>query len=320
MNRRVFLGALAAGAVPPRAPGRTARRGDVFAERWSWAMGQSVHVMLFTDSEQHGLDAAQAALAELRRVEARLSLFDDASDLAELNRLAGRRPMRADADLVAVLAACIRLRPDTAGAFDPAVEPLMRAWGFRRPRSAPPSARELAEARAAVRAAEIRLGGGRAFLPSSHTQLDFGGIGVGYGLDGAAEVLRARGISRALIDVSGDVIAIGTPPGERGWPVEIAGAETRVGGNADALGPEAPAARGVRLRDAALATSANSMSVVRYGSLVAGHVMDPRTGRPARALRQVTVVARSAMAADAFATAALVSGRQFTGVFRTLTR
>lgn len=285
-------------------------------------MGQSVHVMLFTDSEQRGLDAGQAALAELRRVEGRLSLFDDASDLAELNRLAGRRPMRADADLVAVLAACIRLKRDTTGAFDPAVEPLMRAWGFRRPRSAPPSARELAEAAAAVRAAEIRLGGGRAFLPGSHTQLDFGGIGVGYGLDRAAAVLRWRGISRALIDVSGDVIAIGTPPGERGWPVEIAGAETRVGGNADALvgGPEAPAAREVRLRDAALATSANSMSVVRYGSLVAGHVMDPRTGRPARALRQVTVVARSAVAADALATAALVSGRQEAGVLQTLTR
>ena len=85
-------------------------------------------------------------------------------------------------------------------------------------------------------------------------------------------------------------------------------------------GPEAPAAREVRLRDAALATSANSMSVVRYGSLVAGHVMDPRTGRPARALRQVTVVARSAVAADALATAALVSGRQEAGILQALTQ
>jgi thiamine biosynthesis lipoprotein ApbE len=58
--------------------------------------------------------------------------------------------MRADADLAAVLAGCIRLKRDTTGAFDPAGEPLMRAWGFRRPRSAP-SARELAEAGAAVR-------------------------------------------------------------------------------------------------------------------------------------------------------------------------
>jgi thiamine biosynthesis lipoprotein len=257
-------------------------------------MGQAVHVMLFADSEPRGLDAAQAVLAELRRVEARLSLFDEASDLVELNRLAGRRAMRVDADLLAVLAWSRRLARETGGAFDPAVEPLMRAWGFHLPRRSAPSARELAEAREAVRAAEIRVATGRAYLPSAHTQLDFGGIGVGYALDRAAAVLRARGIARGLVDVSGDVIATGAPPGESGWPVRIA----------------APASATVRLRDAALATSANAASVVRYGDLVVGHVLDPATGQPARALRQVTVVARTGVEADALATAALVRGRR----------
>ena len=54
-------------------------------------MGQPVHLQLFAESEAHGYDVAAAALAELRRVEARLSLFDDTSDLSELNRQAGRR-------------------------------------------------------------------------------------------------------------------------------------------------------------------------------------------------------------------------------------
>lgn len=319
MNRRSFVGTLAAGlaGAPPHAAAPAHSRRQSFVERWSWVMGQSVHVMLFADSEQHGLDAAQAALAELRRVEARLSLFDEASDLSELNRLAGRRPMRVDADLAVVLACCVRFKRGTGGAFDPAVEPLMRAWGFHRPRSGPPSDRELAEAREAVRASEILLGGGRAFLPSAHTQLDFGGIGVGYGLDRAAAVLRAHSISRALIDVSGDVIAIGAPPVERGWPVEIAAPAIPAPGRTDsrqgtAREPtDAPhALRQVQLRDAALATSSNLVSVVRYGALVLGHVMNPETGRPAAAVRQVTVVARSCVEADALATAALVTGRR----------
>ena len=95
MKRRDFLGALGAGlagAAAPRwlAARGPARAGDVFVERWSWAMGQPVHLQLFAASEAAGYEAAQAALAELRRVERALSRFDEASDLSELNRRAGR--------------------------------------------------------------------------------------------------------------------------------------------------------------------------------------------------------------------------------------
>lgn len=265
-------------------------------------MGQAVHVMVYAGSEQEGLDACAAALAELRRVESRLTLFDSASELSELNRRAGRTALRVDADLRTVLSLANRFKHATGGAFDVAVEPLMRAWGFHRARVAAPTVRELAEAREAVATAVVELDGDRARLPNAHTQLDFGGIGVGYGIDRALEVLRSRGVGRALIDVSGDVAAIGAPPGEPGWLVEVA----------DPAGGAAVAA--TRLCDAALATSANTASVLRYGPLVAGHVMDPGTGWPARALTQATVVARTAVAADALSTAMLVSGNEPPGV------
>ncbi len=304
MDRRDFLAAAGiglAGIVVRRWPA-----GDVFVERWSWAMGQAVHVMVYAESEQQGLDGCAAALAELRRVEARLTLFDDASDLCELNRCAGRRPMRVDHDLRAVLALAARFQRQSGGAFDVAVEPLMRAWGFHRPRASAPTATELAEARAAVAAAVVELAGDVARLPSAHTQLDFGSIGVGYGIDRALTALRLRGFTRVLLDVSGDVAALGAPPGEPGWLVEIAD-------------PDRGAQRVVattRLRDTALATAANTESIVRYGSLVVGHVMDPATGRPARALKQASVLGRTAVAVDALSTAMLVTGRQPAGVVK----
>jgi len=248
MNRRLFVGALGAGlgfVFVPRLPRR--RADDVFVERWSWAMGQPVHVMVFAGSEQEGLEACAAALAELRR------------------------------------------------------------WGFHRHRASAPTAAELAEAREAVLAAVVELDGDVARLPSAHTQLDFGAIGVGYGIDRAVELLRARGLRRAFIDVSGDMAAIGTPPGEPGWRVDIADPDQPGAGRAAAT---------TRLRDAALATAANTESIVRYGSLVAGHVMDPKTGWPARALKQATVVTGSAVAADALSTAMLVAGRTPGGVRR----
>lgn len=302
MKRREFFGVLGAGIgaalVPPR--------GDHFIERWSWAMGQPVHLQLFAESEAQGYAAAAAALAELRRVEARLSLFDDTSDLCELNRHAGRPGLRVGADLVLVLAAALRLERATAGAFNPAVEPLMRAWGFHAPRTSEPTAAEIREARAAVKAARITLSGDRVSLPSADTRLDLGGIGVGYGLDRAMAVLDRAGIRRAFLDISGDCIALGAPPGAAdGWLVEIARPH-----NDEGRRPS------VRLRDAALATSANTISVVRYGRAIRGHVMNPETGWPADALTQVTVVSRSGIEADALSTGMLVSGKPAKGVVR----
>src|SRR2546425_3286167 len=96
MNRRKFVGTLGAGlgsVFIPRLP--RWRADDVFVERWSWAMGQPVHVMVFASSEQEGLDACAAALAELRRVGSRPTLFDTPSDLCRLNRPPGRAALRA---------------------------------------------------------------------------------------------------------------------------------------------------------------------------------------------------------------------------------
>jgi thiamine biosynthesis lipoprotein len=306
VRRRDFLGALGAGVARgmlPRPPRRLAR--DQFAERWSWAMGQPVHAMVFASSEGEGLDACAAALAELRRVESRLTLFDDASDLCELNRHAGRGAMRIDDDLQAVLRVAEGFRRATGGAFNVAVEPLMRAWGFHQPRAAKPGAAEIVAAREAVAAAVIELDGDRARLASAHTQLDFGGIGVGYGIDRMLAVLSRRGIRRAFLDVSGDCAAIGAPPGAAGWLVAIADPRHRSGVTGT-----------LALRDAALATSANTESVVRYGRWIIGHVMSPVTGWPTHALVQATVVARSAVAADALSTAMLVAGHPAPGALR----
>lgn len=309
MKRRDFLGALGAsvvgagGGLLPRLP-RLAPQ-DRFVERWSWAMGQPVHAMVFAASEGEGLDACAAALAELRRVESRLTLFDDASDLCELNRHAGRAAMRIDADLGAVLRAAEELRRATGGAFNAAVEPLMRAWGFHRPRTDEPSAAEIGDAREAAVSAVVALDGDFARLPNTHTRLDFGGIAVGYGIDRALAVLARRGVRRAFLDVSGDCAAIGAPPGAPGWSVAIA--DPRRAGRVTET---------VALRDAALATSANTVSVLRYGRRVIGHVMSPATGWPAHALVQASVIARSAVAADALSTAMLVTGRAAPGALR----
>jgi thiamine biosynthesis lipoprotein len=156
-----------------------------------------------------------------------------------------------------------------------------------------------------VLAGRILIDQNTAALPVANTMLDLGGIGVGYGLDRAIARLRAHGIESAFLDVSGDCLALGAPPGQEGWLVDIAGPQ-----------PGSSRVASTRLRDAALATSSNAMSVVRFGRAVRGHVMNPETGWPADALTQVSVVARTGIEADALSTAMLVAGRPFRGVLR----
>src|SRR2546422_5960885 len=90
MNRRRFVTTLGTGlglVFLPRLP--RWRADDVFVERWSWAMGQPVHVMVFAGSEQEGLEACAAALAELRRGERPPAPFGTAGDPGGLDRRAG---------------------------------------------------------------------------------------------------------------------------------------------------------------------------------------------------------------------------------------
>jgi FAD:protein FMN transferase len=315
MRRREFLGALGAGilSTPGALPSALRRAatilpGERLVERWSWAMGQPVHLQLFAASESAGYEVAEAALAELWRVEHALSGFDDTSDLSELNRHAGRPALEVGADLAEALGAAVEFERETSGAFNPSVEPLMRAWGFHARRTTEPSAAEIAAARRVVQATRVILRNGRVLLPSRESRLDLGGIGVGYGLDRAVAVLRRRGVRRAFLDISGDCYALGAPPGEAGWLVDIV--DPRPGRRVLAS---------TRLRDAALATSSNSVSVVRYGRAVRGHVMNPATGWPADARTQVSVVARTGIEADALSTAMLVSGTATPGVLRSFT-
>lgn len=309
MDRRGFVACLGAGfacATLGRWPGRPGLRsalagGMVPVERWSWAMGQPVRLICYAASEAAGLEAAQAAFAVFREVDTRLTRFDPSGDLAELHHHAGRRFIRPHPVLGEALRRAGSFRARTAGDFDAAIAPLLAAWGFYDPRDTLPGAAELREASEAVRAARIEWQGARVRLATSEARLDFGGLGVGIGLDRAAAMLRSRGIRRAMLDMSGDLLLMGAPPGEAGWLVEIA----------DSARP-GRFIRQLRIRDAAVATSANSVEVVRYDRLVRGHVMG-RDGSPA-VLGQVTVVSDTATEADALSTAMLVRGRAWPGV------
>jgi thiamine biosynthesis lipoprotein len=236
--------------------------------------------------------ALDAALDSVASLEARLSNWRSTSELSRLNSAGSGELSPA---LAAVLDSALALARSTNGAFDPTVEPLSLAWDLRG-EGRVPSAHELAAARARVGWERVRLGGTtgvqqRADLGS--TALDLGGIGKGFALDRAVDVLRARGLTRAALDAGGQWL--------------VFGAESCSLWVAHPADRDRPAVH-VAIRDGSLSTSAQSERFVRAGGRRIGHVLDPRTGQPLATRASVTVWASSGTRADALSTALLVMG------------
>jgi thiamine biosynthesis lipoprotein len=256
------------------------------------AMACRFEVTLPSEDARH-VDAARAALDEVDSIEDALTWFRDSSEVSRVNRAAATEPVAVGPSLFALLSLCRELHVATGGAFDPASTALSRCWGFleRRPRL--PSEEEIAAARARSGLDKVTADGlsrtVRFAVPG--VEINFGAVGKGWALDRVAATLRVRGVFRALLTAGGS--------SHRGWGALAWALALRPGGEDLGL---------LRLRDAALGTSATGEQHFEAGGRRYGHVLDPRTGWPAEGVHSASVVASEAAVADALSTAFLVGG------------
>lgn len=251
----------------------------------------------FDQADAHWIPFAQAALNHVDAIEARLTVFRDTSDIVELNRHAAAAAVPCEPSVFALLSRCAELSDDTGGAFDITSTPLSRCWGFLRREGRVPSEHEIASARRLVGIHQVHLNAAQSSVRFQQpgVELNLGAVGKGYALDRMAETLRSRGVGRALLSAGrSSLLAIGQH--DRGWCVDIVSPRR-----------ETPLAR-VWLRDAALGTSGAGTQFAVIDGTRYGHVIDPRSGRPAEGMLSASVICPSATDADALSTAFLVGG------------
>jgi FAD:protein FMN transferase len=262
------------------------------------AMACSFEITL-DQADARWVPAAQAALNEVAAIEAQLTVFRDTSAIVDLNRRAADTDVTCDDDLFALLNRCDELSRATGGAFDITSTPLSRCWGFLRRDGRVPSDAEIDAARRVVGHHHVRFDPKQSSIRFGErgVELNLGAVGKGYALDRVADPLRRRQVTRALLSAGrSSLLAIG---GEgRGWPIDIVSSRR-----------PRPIAR-VWLRDAALGTSGAGEQYVIADGRRFGHVLDPRSGRPAEGWLSASVIGPSAAVADALSTAFLVGGPQ----------
>lgn len=259
-------------------------------ERTAYLMGTLLRVSACHTDRNLAVSAIEAGFTEVARLERMLSSWQTSSEIGQLNASTADARVRLSAELAGLLVEAGAWVAATDGAFDPAVGALIDAWGFRN-QARVPSPEQLVQALQATGWRHARVEANAIERGPSGWWIDTGGFGKGAALRAFEALLRARGVSDAVVDFGGQLVVMGEAD------VSIANPNDR--SSATSL---------IHVRDVSVATSSQSERFIEAAGRRFGHILDPRTGQPVEAWGSVTVVAKDPLVADALSTALFVMG------------
>jgi FAD:protein FMN transferase len=261
-------------------------------------LGTACTVRLYAGGSPAVLDAAFARIAE---IESRMTVNRDDSEVMRINAAAGERPVVVTADVLEVVRQGLLYSRAGDGAYDITVDPLVKLWAIGSPRARIPAAGEIRRALALIdyRKVEINTAASTVYLGKPGMGLDLGSIAKGYAADEVARILRAHGVSSALIDLGGNVLTVGTKPDGSLWRIGIQDPEKARGtkiGYVDITG-------------GSVTTAGTYERFFERAGKRYFHILDARTGYPAwNGLSAVAIVAPDSVSADGYDTLVFTLG------------
>jgi len=266
------------------------------------AMGTVFHLELYGVSQAKGEQISQVLRKELDYMSYAWNAWKP-GPLGRVNQLLDSGgEFSINPSILPLVVESKRLYHSSRGLYNPAIGKLIGLWGFHRDdpsHGQPPSIAAIHKfMEHEPTMDDIVVDGIRVRGLNPEIGLDFGAFAKGYAVEQLLSRLREMGVSNALIDAGGDLKAIGRP-GEAPWKVAV----------------RAPDAKGIVATievgdDTSVFTSANYQHFYQQGDTRYGHIIDPRSGYPARGTASVTVIDDNAADADAAATALFVAGPQ----------
>ncbi len=240
-------------------------------------------------------------VAEVRRIENLISDWIPTTPISEINRNAGIKPIKVSDELYNLVDRAIKISMITDGAFDISYASLDKIWKFDGSMKEMPTEAAIKESVSKVGYKNIILDkkNSTIFLKLPGMKLGLGGIGQGYIADRVAILLKSKGVTSGIINVSGDISTWGKQPNGQQWKVGIKNPMNK--NKIFAMFP---------LGDSAVETSGSYEKYVIFNGIRYSHIIDTRTGYPAQGLVSVSVFAKTTEVADALATGVFVLGKE----------
>ena len=266
------------------------------------AMACEFEAQLAASRNDSSMEHVFAGLDLVEALETQLTVYRDDSEVIRINRQAAIEPVAVESRLFGLLQESQRLHEETNGALDITSGPLSEAWGFSRREGRVPSDEQIEAARQYVGMQHVQLDADEHTIAFRQPgmSINFNSLGKGYALDRMAELLAANDVDDFLLQGGkSSVLARGDQPGsdDTGWRVGVR----------HPLRPDEQMAELI-LHNQSLSTSgAGTQFFIRRGQRF-GHILDPRTGRPAEGLYSATVIAPTATEAEGLSTAFYVMG------------
>lgn len=246
-------------------------------------------------------EAANAAIDEIKRIEAIFSPYIETSEIYNINHNAHSAPVKVTDEVMSVLKEALRICALTDGAFDITIKPLVDLWNIKAENPSVPSQDAIAEAKSKVDWTKVELSDGTVRLGAEGMMLDLGGAAKGYAADCAVKVIRDHGIKDAILDLGGNVYAMGSS--EKGSPWRI--------GLQDPDGKRGEYFKAEELSDLSCVTSGSYERYFESDGRIYHHIINPKTGYCAdEGLISVSVIGKSSFEADMLSTAIFVMGAE----------
>lgn len=257
-------------------------------------MASHCEVRVYALDEATARRWSDAAIAEVRRIEAKYSRYRPDSVISEINRAAGTSAVSVDSETAGLLDFGAQLYAQSGGLFDLSSGILRRAWDFKAGRL--PTQTALDELMPLVGWSKVQWDSRKILLPHVGMEIDFGGIGKEYAADRAATVIAEQGGQHGLVNLGGDVRLIGPHADDAPWRIAVQ----------DPRGEPGQTIAYMNVAHGAMATSGDYERYFEHGGRRYSHLLNPLTGWPANDWRSVSVVAPICTAAGACATVAML--------------
>lgn len=269
-------------------------------------MDTVINIKVYGEDEKQLKKAVESAYMEMSKIASLTDRFPksntaayEASDICKVNAEAGKSPVRVSQDVYKMIELSLYYSKISEDAYDITIGPLMDLWGFSGENPYVPSDAQIKEKLQLVDSSQVILNKEKrtVFLKRPGMSIDLGAVAKGYAAEKAAQVLREAGIKQALINAGGNVVGIGMKDDKNPWKIGIQDPRN----SEDIVGT-------LSLADASAVTSGDYQRNFMENGTMYHHILEPKTGKPARTTWSVTVIAKDSGLADILSTTLFVLG------------